>query len=81
MQKKVNPEQIVAEPVKIVMAEIEKLCSTKETSVFRYANEMVKNFNWDSLWSELASMAPTLLHLYRRLFRGASKALICLLFH
>jgi len=49
MQKKVNPEQIVAETVKSVMAEIEKLCSTKETSVFRYANEMVKYFNWDSL--------------------------------
>jgi len=77
MQKKVNPEQLVAEPVKIVMAEIEKLCSTMSSSAFRDTNDTTKHFSWDSLWSELASKAPTLLHLFRKLFRGASKALIC----
>ena len=77
MQKKVNPEQLVAEPVKIVMAEIEKLCSTKDPSAFRDTNETMKNFSWESLWLELASKAPTFLHLFRKLFDGASKTLIC----
>ena len=36
----------------------------------------MKHFSWESLWSELASKARTLLHLNRKLFRGASKALI-----
>lgn len=77
IQKKVEPEKLVAEPVKTIMGEIETICSTKNASVFRDNDKALTHFNWESLWSELASKAPTLLHMYRKLFRGAGKPLIC----
>jgi len=77
IQKKVEPEQLVREPIKTMMSEIERICSTKDASVFRDNDKALMHFNWESLWSELASKAPTLLHMYRKLFRGADKPLIC----
>ena len=62
---------------KTMMSEIETMRSMKDTSVFRDTDQAMQHFNWENLWLELVSKAPTLLHLYRQLFRGAPKALIC----
>ena len=77
LQKQFPPETSVEAPAKIIMNEIKELCSLKDKSVFRNKDQGIRDFKWESLWVELASKAPTLLQLYRQLFRGASKPLIC----
>jgi len=56
------------------MSEIERICSTKDASVFRDSDRALMHFNWESLWHQ---KAKTLLHMYRNLFCGADKPLIC----
>ena len=77
LQKKIQPETMVVPVAKAVMSEIERMCSMKDASVFRDTDQAVQNFNWENLWLELVSKAPTILHLYRQLFRGAPNPLIC----
>ena len=72
-----EPQETAKVSAKIVMKEIQEMCSLKDGSAFRELNEGVQKFNWDILWIELARKAPTLLQFYRQLFRGAPKALIC----
>ena len=77
LYKKMEPEETAETPAKIMVMEIEELCKLKDKSVFREVGEGIRKFSWDTLWLELVHKAPTLLHFYRQLFRGASKALIC----
>ena len=72
-----EPKETAETPAKIMVREIEELCKLKDKSAFREVGDSIRNFDWDTLWQELARKAPTLLHFYRQLFRGASKALIC----
>ena len=74
---KMEPKETAETPAKIMVREIEELCKLKDRSAFREVGDSIRYFDWDTLWQELARKAPTLLHFYRQLFCGASKALIC----
>ena len=77
LQKNIQPEVAVTNVSKAIMNEIQRMSSMKDTSVFRDTDQALQHFNWETLWLELALKAPTLLHLYRQLFRGAPKPLLC----
>ena len=73
LQKIVPPKEVIETPVKIMMNEIKELCSIEDESVLRDTDKGLRYFSWEAVWQELALKAPTILHLYRLLFRGASK--------
>jgi len=52
--------------------EIKKLCSLKDKSAFRDTDQFMRDFDWEPLWNELASTAPTLLQFCKQLFSGTS---------
>ena len=49
----------------------------ENNSILRDSDQALQNFSWELVWNELTTKAPTLLHLYKRFFRGAPKPLIC----
>lgn len=77
LQKKVPPEELVTTPAKKIMSEIQAMCSFESNSILQDSNTALQIFTWESVRNKLTLKAPTLLHLYKQHFRGASKALIC----
>ena len=77
LQKLVKPHELVAIPVRKITEEIKSLCHLDQDSVLRDSDEALHTFSWDVVWCELESKVPTLLQLYKQLFPGASKVLIC----
>lgn len=77
LQKNIPSEELVVTPAKKIMDEIQSLCHYESNSILRDSDNVLRNFSWETMWHELALKVPTLLNLYKRLFRGGTKALIC----
>jgi len=71
MHKQTTPEASAIPLAKLMVEKIKKLCSLKDK--IRDTDQCIWDFDWEHLWNELASTAPTLLQFYKQLFSGASK--------
>ena len=71
------PEQMGITHAKVLIKEIEGLSKKDPNSCLQDTEDALHSFEWDLVWHELESKAPTMLHFFRLLFRGAPKALIC----
>jgi len=77
LQKTMPPEKSVEMSVKLIMNEMKQMCRLDSNCILRDTDKALRDFSWEAVWNELASKVPTLLHLYRLLFCGAPKSLIC----
>jgi len=75
LQKEMTPQESAHNFAQLLMVEVKDMCHLD--SIFRNTSSAIQEFNWDIVWTELQSKAPTLLQFYRHMFRGASKPLIC----
>jgi len=75
LQEEMTPEESAHNFARLLMVEVKDMCHLG--SIFRNTSSAIYDFDWDIIWSELQSKAPTLLLFYRHMFRGASKPLIC----
>ena len=71
------PEQMGIAHAKLLIKEIENLSKEDSNSCLQNTEDVLRSFEWELVWYELESKAPTLLNFFHLLFRGAPKALIC----
>ena len=71
------PEQMGIAYAKMLIKEIKSLSKKDSNSCLQNTEDVLHSFEWDFVWYELESKAPTMLNFFRLLFRGAPKALIC----
>ena len=74
-------DYITNEVCKIVRMEAKNICSTKQESIFRSADEAIGDFNFEKVWSELRQKMPTLIKIILAVLpvKEVNKPLICLI--
>ena len=70
-------EPVIAAFSRVVLGEMRVVSSTSNPTVLRDSQEKLKQFNWESLWSEFQKNLPILLSFLQKILPKATKKFLC----